>query len=392
MRRGILFLALLLAARAEATVPSTFSVQGVLRDSTGMLQTMAVNVSVQLFDAQTSGNSLAGPYQVMNVPVSNGLFTLVLNDASLNTELSSASEVWLAVITCPASSSACTGTVVGAESFPLQRVTPELYALMCSQADNATQLGGKPASMYLTSASTVAASQVSGTVASATTASSFSGSLSGDVTGTQGATKVSTLSGGAVFSSGAPTSGQVLKFSAGVWAPGTDNNSGGTVTSVAAGNGLTGGTITGTGTIALSTPVSVANGGLGNSTGNGSALTNLNGANLTAGSVDGTALVSSGAHTHGLTVNQGAQVNGGIGTNTFTQICADCGSSGGAVIGGECLATSVAGLTLYQSNSTMPSNPLSNWCCTWWNTGAALASPALSVRAICLSVNSGTLP
>ena len=37
----------------------------------------------------------------------------------------------------------------------------------------------------------------------------------------------------------------------------------GTVTSVAAGTGLTGGTITGTGTIALSTPVAVANGGTG---------------------------------------------------------------------------------------------------------------------------------
>lgn len=37
----------------------------------------------------------------------------------------------------------------------------------------------------------------------------------------------------------------------------------GTVTSVTAGTGLSGGTITGTGTIALSTPVSVANGGTG---------------------------------------------------------------------------------------------------------------------------------
>ena len=38
---------------------------------------------------------------------------------------------------------------------------------------------------------------------------------------------------------------------------------GGTVTSIVAGNGLNGGTITGTGTISLSTPVSVANGGTG---------------------------------------------------------------------------------------------------------------------------------
>ena len=37
----------------------------------------------------------------------------------------------------------------------------------------------------------------------------------------------------------------------------------GTVTSITAGTGLSGGTITGTGTIALSTPVSVANGGTG---------------------------------------------------------------------------------------------------------------------------------
>lgn len=37
----------------------------------------------------------------------------------------------------------------------------------------------------------------------------------------------------------------------------------GTVTSITAGTGLTGGTITGTGTVALSTPVSVANGGTG---------------------------------------------------------------------------------------------------------------------------------
>lgn len=37
----------------------------------------------------------------------------------------------------------------------------------------------------------------------------------------------------------------------------------GTVTSITAGTGLTGGTITGSGTVALSTPVSVANGGTG---------------------------------------------------------------------------------------------------------------------------------
>jgi hypothetical protein len=46
----------------------------------------------------------------------------------------------------------------------------------------------------------------------------------------------------------------------------TDTNSGGTVTSITAGTGLSGGTITISGTIALSTPVSVANGGTGATT------------------------------------------------------------------------------------------------------------------------------
>ena len=54
------------------------------------------------------------------------------------------------------------------------------------------------------------------------------------------------------------TTGQVAKWSGSAWSCGTDvdTNSGGTVTSVATGAGLTGGTITGTGT------VSIANGGV----------------------------------------------------------------------------------------------------------------------------------
>ena len=47
------------------------------------------------------------------------------------------------------------------------------------------------------------------------------------------------------------TNGQVLKWNGSVWTCGTDANSGGTVTSVTAGAGLTGGTITTTGTIAI---------------------------------------------------------------------------------------------------------------------------------------------
>ncbi|MBI5527542.1 MAG: hypothetical protein HY897_14500, partial [Deltaproteobacteria bacterium] len=55
----------------------------------------------------------------------------------------------------------------------------------------------------------------------------------------------------------------------------------GTVTNVATGTGLTGGPITTTGTISLSTPVSIANGGTGAITAS-AALSNLGGASLTA--------------------------------------------------------------------------------------------------------------
>lgn len=53
-----------------------------------------------------------------------------------------------------------------------------------------------------------------------------------------------------------PTSGQVLKHNGTDWVAGTDNNSGGTVTSITTGTGLTGGPITTAGTI------SVASGGI----------------------------------------------------------------------------------------------------------------------------------
>ncbi len=58
---------------------------------------------------------------------------------------------------------------------------------------------------------------ITGSAATATTATSFSGSLAGDVTGTQGATKVTAIQGVAV-SATAPTSGQFLRYNGTQWA------------------------------------------------------------------------------------------------------------------------------------------------------------------------------
>jgi hypothetical protein len=64
---------------------------------------------------------------------------------------------------------------------------------------------------------------------------------------------------------GGCSANQILKWNAGsgVWECNSDANSGGTVSSVIAGTGLSGGTVTTVGTISLSTPVSVPNGGTG---------------------------------------------------------------------------------------------------------------------------------
>lgn len=74
---------------------------------------------------------------------------------------------------------------------------------------------------------------VTGHAASATTATNFSGSLSGDVVGTQSATTVSRLQGRDV-SSAAPSNGEVLKWNGTAWAPAVDSGGGGSVTSVGA--------------------------------------------------------------------------------------------------------------------------------------------------------------
>ncbi|WII72297.1 hypothetical protein QJS83_00255 [Bdellovibrio sp. 22V] len=74
--------------------------------------------------------------------------------------------------------------------------------------------------------------------------------LSGDVTGATGATTVTRIQG-VLVDTVAPSTGQVLKYDGAKWKAAADTTNAGTVVSVAAGTGLTGGTITNSGTLSL---------------------------------------------------------------------------------------------------------------------------------------------
>jgi hypothetical protein len=119
--RRIMTALIALSALAHGAVPSQVSVQGILRDGSGALQTKTVSVSASFYDAQTNGNKLAGPF-TQSLVASDGLFTLTLSDAALPS-LAGAAQLWLEVS-------------VGADVFERQLVTPQLSALVCKSAES----------------------------------------------------------------------------------------------------------------------------------------------------------------------------------------------------------------------------------------------------------------
>ena len=101
--------------------------QGVLRDSGGKLQSMMVNVTVNLYSASTGGTPLSTPVNALSVMAVNGLFTVTINaDQALQTVLSTP-PIRLEL-------------VVGNDTFPRQLITADVYALQCGAADVANSL------------------------------------------------------------------------------------------------------------------------------------------------------------------------------------------------------------------------------------------------------------
>lgn len=164
----VLAAALTLFAPAQAASNSnqTLNVQGVLRDAGGNLQTMAVGLDVNLYNAQNA----AAPFYTQHyttVEVDNGFFTVELAGSGLNfagvpdgwvgiqvsgdpTELPrqhlDAAPYALNAGAADGLTAACSGCITTA-MFAAAAKAP-----LCGTADNATQLNGQSASAYLTTA------------------------------------------------------------------------------------------------------------------------------------------------------------------------------------------------------------------------------------------------
>jgi trimeric autotransporter adhesin len=251
MKRALIAAAILsLAQMGQAAAPDTLSYQGRLTRNGAPVST-AVTVTFALYDALSGGTKLWQESQ--SVTPSNGLYSVVLGQIAALPDNLFTQPLYL-------------GITINSdpEMNPRQALSAQAYsrqaknASRATTADFATALSVTPSlcptgqaargittSGNATSCVTVGSGNGNGTV---TSVASGTGLTGGPIT----ATGTLALAPGYQLPQGCG-SGQIPKWSGSAWAcqPDATGSGGGTVTSITAGAGLSGGTITGSGTLAI---------------------------------------------------------------------------------------------------------------------------------------------
>ncbi|MGA9776923.1 MAG: tail fiber domain-containing protein [Limisphaerales bacterium] len=153
---------------------TAFTYQGQLQNN-GSPASGTYNLTFSLFNINAGGSAVAGPVTTNGVAVSNGLFTVTID---FGAGVFNGTNYWLQIGVETNGGGGFTTLT------PRQQLTPAPYSIFANTSSNLS--GTLPAAQL---GAGTAAINISGSAAS------FSGSLNGDVTGTQSATVVSKVGG-----------------------------------------------------------------------------------------------------------------------------------------------------------------------------------------------------
>ena len=216
----VVFMVILTGLSAWA-VPNCINYQGKLTDSEGNALDEICDMIFRLYDTATRDTLLWTENQA-SVTVSGGVYNVQLGSVtSFPTDLFDDDSLFLEVDIYN------TGTSAYETLSPLQQLTSTAFAMRSGNADALQGMG---------SIEFIHTDQKAG----------------GDLGGTYPSPMVTGLRGRSI-SSVLPFSGQVLKYNGSAWAPAKDANSGGDITEVTAGSGLSGGASSGAATLYIPT-------------------------------------------------------------------------------------------------------------------------------------------